>query len=349
VKHLQKIVIVIIVLVLVAAGIYYFITTNTIKKPSEPQNDASTVTHTRMDDRQILPNSSTTPPLQPVKLIFIHHSCGENWLVDNNGGLGIALRDNNYFVSDTNYGWGPIPKEGSAPIGSLTDIGHWWLWFRSPKSAEIMDAVYMENSQHSTYTRLNTDPGGKNRIIMFKSCYPNSNLRGSPGDPVPSIEANPLKGLDSSSNFHTVANAKGIYTDLLSYFREHQDTLFIVITAPPVSSGRYAANARTFNQWLVNDWLKDYPDKNVAVFDFYNVLTTNGGNSGINDLDKETGNHHRVWNNTVQYQVDTKSGVHDTTAYASAWGDDHPGKAGNQKATAEFLPLLNLAYNRWQA
>jgi hypothetical protein len=296
-----------------------------------------------------VPGSATAPPSQPVKLIFLHHSSGENWLNDNNGGLGKALRDNNYFVSDTNYKWGPVADEGSDPIGSYTDIGNWWTWFRGPKSTEIMDAVYAESGQHSTYSRLKSDPGGKNRIVMFKSCYPNSNLRGTPGDPVPSIDANPLKGEDSGSASHTVANAKGIYIDLLPYFQQHQDTLFVVITAPPLSNAKNAGNARAFNEWLVNDWLKDYPYKNVAVFDFYNVLTTNGGSSKTNDLDRESGNHHRWWNNAVQHTVDTSGGPHDTTAYASASGDDHPSKAGNQKATAEFLPLLNLAYNRWQA
>ena len=296
-----------------------------------------------------VPGSATAPPTQPVKLIFLHHSSGENWLNDNNGGLGIALRDNKYFVSDTNYKWGPVANEGSDPIGSYTDIGNWWTWFRGPKSTEIMDAVYAESGQHSSYSRLKSDPGGKNRIVMFKSCYPNSNLRGSPGDPVPSIDANPLKGEDSGSASHTVANAKGIYIDLLPYFQQHQDTLFVVITAPPLSNAKNAGNARAFNEWLVNDWLKDYPYKNVAVFDFYNVLTTNGGSSKTNDLDRETGNHHRWWNNAVQHTVDTSGGPHDTTAYASGSGDDHPSKAGNQKATAEFLPLLNLAYNRWQA
>jgi hypothetical protein len=290
------------------------------------------------------------PPSQPVKLIFIHHSCGENWLADNNGGLGIALQDNNYFVSDTNYGWGPVPDGGSVPIGSLTDIGNWWTWFRGPESLTIMDAVYAESGQHADYSRLNPDPGGKNRIVMFKSCFPNSNLRGNPDDPVPSIDTNPLKGLDSGSDYHTVANAKGIYIDLLPYFREHRDTLFIVVTAPPVSNGRYSANARAFNQWLVNDWLKEYPYTNVAVFDFYNVLTTNGGNADTSDLGQETGNHHRWWNTTVQHQVETGGWLpHDTTAYATAFGDDHPSRAGNRKATAEFVPLLNLAYNRWQA
>ena len=211
-----------------------------------------------------------------------------------------------------------------------------------------MDDVYAESGQHSSYTRLNTDPGGKNRIIVFKSCYPNSNLKGNPGDPVPAIDANPLKGLDTGSEYHTVANAKGIYIDLLPYFRQHQDTLFVVVTAPPVSDGKYSSNARAFNQWLVNDWLKDYPYKNVAVFDFYNVLTTNGGNSKTNDLNRETGNHHRWWQNDIQHSVDLSGGPHDTTAYATASGDDHPAKAGNQKATSEFLPLLNHAYNQWE-
>ena len=55
----------------------------------------------------VKPNPNPGPPASPVRLIFIHHSTGENWLSDDNGGLGIALRDNNYYVSDTNYGWGP--------------------------------------------------------------------------------------------------------------------------------------------------------------------------------------------------------------------------------------------------
>jgi len=31
------------------------------------------------------------PPKQVVKLVFVHHSCGENWLNDSHGGLGKAL------------------------------------------------------------------------------------------------------------------------------------------------------------------------------------------------------------------------------------------------------------------
>jgi len=271
------------------------------------------------------------PPASPVKLIFIHHSCGEYWLRDADaegysGGLGVALRDNNYFVSDTNYGWGPDS------IGDYTDIGHWWTWFRSSDSTTYLNALYTEYDQHSSYSRLGTDPGGQNEIVMFKSCFPNSNLQGSPGDPIPPIGSNPLRGQDSSSEDHTISNAKGIYNDLLTYFATRQNRLFIVITAPPVTDSTYAANARAFNTWLVNDWLAGYAHKNVAVFDFYNVLT-------------DPDNHHRVHNGSIEYVTSNGDG----TLYYPGPDGSHPSAAGNQKARDEFVPLLNVYYNHWKS
>jgi hypothetical protein len=277
------------------------------------------------------------PPANPVKLIFLHHSTGEAWLADDHGGLGIALQNNNYFVSDTNYDWGPDA------IGSYTDIGNWTTWFRGTNSPVIMAAVYAESEQHAGYSRLAADPGGENEIILFKSCFPNSALQGSPGDPIPAIANNPLREQDSGSSDHTISNAKGIYIDLLNYFSAHPEKLFVVLTAPPLSSGTYAANARAFNNWLVNDWLAGYPNRNVAVFDFYNVLTSNGGNANTNDLNQETGHHHRYRNGAIQHLA---SGGSNTLAYKT--GDDHPSSAGDQKATAEFLPLLNIFYHRWK-
>jgi PKD repeat protein len=282
--------------------------------------------------------SPVRPPLNPVKLIFIHHSCGQNWLADENGGLGIALRDNNYFVSDTNYDWGPDI------IGSNTDIGDWWTWFRSPRSPVYLADLYNESGQTFPFSRLPTDPGGQNRIVMFKSCFPNSNLRGDPTDPVPPIEENLLKANTSDSEFHTVANAKGIYIDLLEYFRTRPDILFVVIAAPPVSAPENSANARVFNQWLVNDWLAGYNQTNVAVWDFFNVLTTNGGDINTNDLNQTTGNHHRWWNGGIQHPVNLSF---NTSAYPLSESDDHPTRAGNLKATEEYTPLLNYAYNQW--
>lgn len=288
-------------------------------------------------------------PAHPVKLIFIHHSTGGNWLADPNedqpyGGLGRALMDNNYFVSATNYGWGPDQ------IGSNTDIPNWPVWFTGPNRDTILAALLAESDQHicnptspsddcfGAWPRLASDPGGENQIVMFKSCFPNSDLGGNPDDPPAS----------TPNEDYTVANAKAVYNDLLAYFATRQDKLFVVITAPPLMQGdtsaEHALNARAFNTWLVNTWLAGYAHRNVAVFDYYNVLTSNGGDVATNDAGAEAGNHHRWWNGAVQHLQTVNNNY---AAYPS--GDSHPTTAGHQKATEEFVPLLNVAYHRWQS
>jgi hypothetical protein len=255
------------------------------------------------------------PPEQVVKLIFIHHSTGENWLTDGYGDLGKTLGENNYFVSDTNYGWGPDA------IGDRTDIVNWTEWFRGPDSQRYLAALYTESEQHSSYTRTLPDPGGENQIVMFKSCFPNSNLEGEPDDP------------PAAGDGLTVSNAKAIYNDLLKYFVTRPDKLFIVVTAPPVQDATYADNARAFNNWLMQDWLSEnqYPLNNVAVFDFYNILT-------------HPDNHHRFRDGSVEY-INTHG--NNTSRYPTDGGDDHPNPQGSRKATEEFVPLLNMFYHRW--
>jgi hypothetical protein len=268
------------------------------------------------------------PPDEVVKLIFIHHSTGGNWLAAPNqdqpyGDLGRTLMENNYFVSATNYGWGP---DG---IGDRTDIVNWPEWFTGPNRDTIVQAVYEESGQNigdfGAWPRLDQDSGGENVIVMFKSCFPNSDLYGNPDDPP----------ADAINDQYTVANAKAVYNQLLTYFATRQDKLFVVITAPPLMASETApdraANARAFNNWLVYDWLRDYAYPNVAVFDYYNVLTA-------------PDNHHRWTGSDIEHvqTVDT-----DLSAYPS--GDSHPSTAGHQKATAEFVPMLNIYYHRWQA
>ncbi len=256
------------------------------------------------------------PPDHVVKLIFIHHSTGENWLTDGYGDLGRTLGQNNYFVSDTNYSWGPNE------IGDRTDIPNWIEWFASENTPVYMDALFNESGQNSSYTRTLSDPGGENEIIMFKSCFPNSELGGSPNDPPGDYED------------MTVAGAKYVYNTIVQYFATRPDKLFIVITAPPrsgINALLYGANARAFNNWLVNDWLREnnYTLNNVAVFDFYNVLT---------DPDA----HHRFANGQVEHIVGKSNGLY----YPSE--DDHPSIEGSRKATEEFVPLLNVFYHRWR-
>lgn len=252
-------------------------------------------------------------PAPATRLVFVHHSVGENWLNDGYGGLAAALQRHRYFVSDTNYGWGPNA------IGDRTDIPNWLDWFRSRETPAAMAALLRDNGVRSPYARTLANPGGRNRIVLFKSCYPNSSLAGRPNDP-----PRPGRRL-------TVSNAKYVYNELLKYFRTRPGTLFVVVTAPPNSDRAHAANARAFNTWLVRDWLDRYPLRNVAVFDFYNVLTA-------------PGSHHRLVNGRVQH---VHPAGRNTTAYPS--GDDHPNAAGSRKATREFVPLLDYFVRRWRS
>ncbi len=282
--------------------------------------------------------ADTAPPASPVKLIFIHHSTGGNWLADPNadqpyGGLGAALMQNNYYVSATNYGWGP----DGAGIGDRTDIPNWPEWFTGPDSQAILAALFNETGQnfqeYGAWPRLNADPGGPNAIVLFKSCFPNSDLFGQPADPP---AANPNQQF-------TVSNAKAVYNQILTSFAQHRDKLFVAITAPPQTENGYgedyqtpaqrAANARAFNNWLLHDWLRDYPYDNVAVFDYYNVLTG-------------ADNHHRWQDGSIVHQVAT---AYNFSAYPSDPWNSHPNTTGQQKATQEFVPLLNHFYNLWQA
>jgi len=277
-----------------------------------------------MSPRALPQPVNTDPPAEPVRLVFIHHSTGGNWLADPQqnelgGGLGRALMENNYYVSATNYGWGPDS------IGDATDIPNWLDWFRGERSSVYLDALYNEDGQNfgdfGSWPRLADAPQGENSIIVFKSCFPNSDLEGRPDDPA------------APDGWLTVSNAKYTYNETLKYFATRPDKLFVVVTAPPLIHSSHAKNARAFNLWLVNDWLEEnhYTLGNVAVFDFYNVLT------GPN-------NHHRVVNGQVEHTY--KEGQNLSYYHSS---DDHPSQEGNRKAAEEFIPMLNAFYNNWIA
>jgi hypothetical protein len=283
-----------------------------------------------------------SPPSATMRLVFVHHSTGQNWL---NNVLRSALNSNNYYVTETDYGWGPSEPTLGGTIGDHTDIGHWYNWFLGPNRNTYLAALFSNSNQEAPNIGV-SDPGGSNKVVMFKSCFPNSALKGNPND-APTTGSNPLRGNDADSAYHTVANAKGIYVDLLSYFATKQDTLFVAITAPPLvasaTNSVQAANARAFNEWLTKDWLASYPYHNVAVYDFYDVLTSNGGNSNTNDLGSASGNHHRIRNGKIEHISNQGSNY---SMYGS--GDSHPTAAGNQKAAGEFVPFLNVIFHCWQ-
>jgi hypothetical protein len=247
---------------------------------------------------------------------------GEHWLADpasgagvaqaNGGGLRRALEKHGYRVHDATYG---------ARLGEKTDLFDWL-----PKFADHVDEVLRIARQDTMLPE-----GERNRIVLFKSCYPNSRFEAQGPEP-----GNP------SGPELTVANAKASFRALLPIFARSPDTLFVFVTTPPVAGGAFeerlgkvlvkrllgrplaaeraqeqARLAREFRDWIVaaDGWLAPYALKNVVVFDYYGVLTKHGPSLFLE--------------------------------YPSGDGrDSHPNALGNQAATAEFIPFLNRAVRR---
>ena len=290
----------------------------------------------------IFASVNTDKPSNPVRLVFMHHSCGNNWLNTGNGNLGDELGNNNYYVRDTYYGWDALLN---TDIGSNTDIGHWYTWFADttlqsnsqPRRDNILSSLYTTSNKNANYnTTLCADPGGENTIIMFKSCYPNSNVYANNTTQPTDLFGQACGIQVSGGHAHTLENTQAVYREILKYFKTKTNKMFVVITAPPLvqssTTSTRAGNARALNNWLVNEWLKeaDWENKNVYVFDFYNVLTADD-------------NHHRINGGKIEHI--TING--DNYANYFTGTDSHPTSVGNQKSTCEYVPLLNVYYHRW--
>jgi hypothetical protein len=250
---------------------------------------------------------NTTNPQSTVKLTFIHHSTGSLWVQAGYGDLGAGLNAANFFVTETDYGWAStaLPAGCASPIGDHTDTVDWPCWFNDT----TMPSVY-SNAHHEDYP-VNTmsDPGGENEIIMFKSCFPNSDV-----------------GSD-------ITDEQALYNNLLTYFAAHADKMFVLVIPPPMQSISDPARTRELANWLAdrrNGWLKGYSSNNVFAFDYYNVLT-------------HPDNHHSVINGYERHVI---ANSQNTLYYPTA--DDHPSATGQQKAAAEFVPLLKAWYHQWK-
>lgn len=288
-----------------------------------PRNDESRVN--QMSEAQ----AREDKPTAIMRLLFIHHSVGGQWLADkgeinetlpgtnifathpNGGGLRRQLQLNNYEVHETAYG---------SKIGEKTDVCDWNNKFRD-KMGDILACDQQD--------RLYKNAAARNEIVVFKSCYPNNAIESEgkePGDP------------DSPQK--STANYKAAYRKLLGYFQAHPDTLFVCITPPPLAqnvpsrtkelikniTGSQATvkavgqRARRFNDWLKdtnNGWLSGYRANNVVVFDYYDILTSQGES--------------------------------DYSSYPTNGGtDSHPSSAGNAAATREFVAFLNQSVRNFR-
>ena len=268
---------------------------------------------------------SADPPAAPLRLLFIHHSCGGILLADpgeedgesciyrshpEGGGLRRLLEQNGYEVHEASYG---------SRIGARTDIFDWPAKFRD-QMAEILACAGQDRSYPDER---------RNRIVAFKSCFPNNAVVGA-GEPPGRPEGPQL----------TVANAQAAYRALLPEFAKHPGVLFFCVTAPPEAPGTHRERlwrklvralqgrpdpasrlresgllARRFYIWLRSPegWLFGDEGRNVVVCDYYDI----------------------------------RPGGYRLSLYPTRQGfDSHPSRQGNQEAVQAFVPMLNRAVRR---
>jgi hypothetical protein len=274
--------------------------------------------------------SPSTADVTDNDLIFIHHSVGKRWLDHS---LHNALVAKNYIDerNDIYYGTDLDPDsarpDSLAPTpGDKTNMNHWILWFN-----DYLNGVKKHGCDD-----------GFNKIIMFKSCYPISNIvaNGSePGDPFSSTQTvvnYTAVYRHPSGSGNTYIHNGYTYEPLEDVFADNPDILFIPVTAPPrhyapvdATTDAEAHRARVFNNWLKDDWLDDYNSdnpglNNVAVFDFFDVLAyPDDHSSHPNRLKKE---------------------------YGGESGDSHPKPEGNDNATKVFATNAdNFIDTAWNA
>lgn len=228
------------------------------------------------------------------RMIFLHHSVGKGLL--DNGGLRQGLMDMGILVKGATYG---------DEIGEDTDMNHWVKKFR-----EEMDKILRFSAHPNRYN----SEGFTNDIIMFKSCFPNSDIIAEgtePGDP-----DSPEKNL---------ANYRATFIALKTEMVKYPDKLFIYLTAPPrvpeASSPDNAARARKFNEWLIKEFQPAYTAEtginNFYVFDLFSTLA--GSDNFLN----------------TEYRLQRS-------------GDSHPNLKGSQTATEEFIRFFRPIWVKWQ-
>lgn len=230
-----------------------------------------------------------------TRMVFLHHSVGRRIL--NEGGLRNDLLEMGILVKSATYG---------DEVGENTDICHW-----AGKFDSSMDDILQFSASGNRYL---TD-GQSNDIVVFKPCYPNSDIVGEgtePGDPY--------------GEEQTIANYKATFNHIRPLMAAHPNKLFIYMTAPPrvpeATTAEMAARARKFNNWLVNVYQPAYKTEtgqnNFFVFDLFGTLADDKGFL------------------KGEYRLNLP-------------GDSHPNEKGSKMAASAFMAMFRTLWTGWQA
>ncbi len=192
------------------------------------------------------PGKNPGAPPKTMTMVWHHHSTGDRIL---KGGLRDALEKNNITFYDINYSEAAV--DGYV-IGDHTDPVDFPKNFNTPAYFDVIKSWELKEGKPA------------HDIVMFKSCYPASNIK-------------------TDAMFKEYQN---YYTSLLPTFKKHPEILFIGMSTPPLvkvkTTPEAAKRAREWSKWVTTEYAKDLP--NVQVFDLFNALAIAEGNPDENTL-----------------------------------------------------------------
>jgi hypothetical protein len=180
---------------------------------------------------------------QATRIIFLHHSCGENLI--NQGGVREGLTTLGYEFYDHGYNGDGLRLADGSYTGTHFDVpGD----NTDPDGFAAIFAQPLHDLPDNTFSHLM-----QYDVIAFKSCFPVSNI-----------------GDDYQLNEY-----KSYYLSIRDRIDQYPDKVFIIVTQPPQvpanSDPAEGARARAFADWLQSDeYLAGHP--NVFVFDFFGLL-----------------------------------------------------------------------------
>ena len=198
------------------------------------------------------------------KIIFLHHSTGHSvWVGQTNryiyrltgkgdvqkffdsynrkNGTAYVISEM-YFPKSSPYGWKNYPYD------------YYNIWVKNAGENPFMEEPTLE-----ILTK-------EYQVIIFKHCYPVSNIQPDVGNP------------DIDSETKTLENYMLQYEALKTKMHEFPDNKFIVWT-PAVNTQRLMAQeeamrTRQFHEWITNEW--DEKGDNIFIWDFYHYETEGG-------------------------------------------------------------------------
>jgi len=198
------------------------------------------------------------------KILFLHHSTGWNvWLgkthryiykltgksdlrsailtYSKETGLNCSVSEQ-FFPKASPYGWNNYPFD------------YYNIWVKHSGKTPYKDEPTLEMI------------AGEYDMIMFKHCFPVSNILPDTGKP------------DIDSDVKTLENYKLQYNALKEKMHEFPDTKFVVWTPAVQVKSRIsveeAERTRQFYDWIMNEW--DVRGDNIYVWDFYKYETEGG-------------------------------------------------------------------------